>query len=162
MCVAEVGSGPRRRTGRGCPARSGLALLPEVIEIGLGLLEDPAELVRVDLDLLRGHVGRRQGVRAGQPQVERQERVEAHLLVCLLAYVLWKTLTQECRRAGLGDEPRKVLNELKEIQLVDVVLPTKKGIELRRRCVSRPTRHQAILLQRLGLQLPSNLKMAEM
>ena len=93
---------------------------------------------------------------------QKQERVQAHILVCFLSYVLWKTLAQGCRRAGLGDEPRKVLDELKKIQLVDVVLPTKKGIELRRRRVSRPTKHQAILLQRLGLQLPSNLKMAEM
>ena len=93
---------------------------------------------------------------------QRRNRVEAHILVCFLAYVLWKTLAQRCQRAGLGDEPRKVLDELKAIQLVDVVLPTKKGVELRRRCVSRPTQHQAILLQRLGLRLPSNLKMAEM
>jgi transposase len=93
---------------------------------------------------------------------QRPERVEAHILVCFLAYVLWKTLAQECQRAGLGDEPRKVLDELKAIQLVDVVLPTKKGVELRRRCVTRPTQHQVILLQRLGLHLPSNLKIAEM
>src|SRR5882762_8133831 len=29
-------------------------------------------------------------------------RVEAHILVCFLAYVLWKTLAQLCQRAGLG------------------------------------------------------------
>lgn len=92
---------------------------------------------------------------------QKQERVEAHILVCFLAYVLWKTLAQLCRRAGLGDEPRRVLDELKRIQVVDVVLPTRKGITLRRRCVTKPTDHQAILLQHLGLVLPSHLPITE-
>ena len=88
---------------------------------------------------------------------QKQERVEAHVLVCFLAYVLWKTLAQMCRSAGLGDEPRKVLAEIGRIQVVDVVLRTDRGVELRRRCVTRPTEHQAILLQRLGLHLPESL-----
>lgn len=71
--------------------------------------------------------------------------------MCFLAYVLWKTLGQLCRRSGLGGEPRRVLDELKRIQAVDVILPTKKGITLRRRCITRPTDHKAILLQHLGL-----------
>lgn len=91
-----------------------------------------------------------------------EERVQAHILVCFLAYVLWKTLAQRCKVAGLGDEPRKMLDELKEIQMVDVVLPTRKGTEIRKRCMSRPTKHQAILLHHLGLSLPSSIKMTEM
>ena len=86
---------------------------------------------------------------------QKQERVAAHILVCFLAYVIWKTLGQMCRQAGLGDEPRKVLDELGGIKLVDVVLPTRTGVELRRRCVSRPTKAQAILLDRLKLRLPT-------
>lgn len=93
---------------------------------------------------------------------QKEERVQAHLLVCFLAYVLWKTLGQLCRRAGLGHEPRKVFEELKKIELVEVVLPTRAGIDIRKRCVSRPTQHQAILLQRLGLRLPSQLSHVEM
>lgn len=93
---------------------------------------------------------------------QRRERVEAHILVCFLAYVLWKTLAQWCQGAGLGDEPRKVLEELQQIRLVDVVLPTKKGTEIRKRCISRPSDHQAILLERLGLRLPAQLKIEEM
>jgi transposase len=92
---------------------------------------------------------------------QKQGRVEAHILVCFLAYVLWKTLGQLCRRSGLGDEPRRVLDELKCIQVADVILPTKKGITLRRRCVTKPTDHQAILLQHLGLALPSRLPIME-
>lgn len=93
---------------------------------------------------------------------QREDRVRAHILVCFLAYVLWKALAQMCRIAGLGDEPRKVFEELAEITLVDVALPTRKGITIRKRCVSRPTGHQAILLHRLGLRLPSALKMTQM
>jgi len=90
---------------------------------------------------------------------QKQHRVQAHILVCFLAYVLWKTLGRLCHQAGLGDEPRKVFAELQQIALVDVVMPTRSGTAIRKRCVSRPTEHQAILLQRLGLQLPSNLEM---
>ena len=89
---------------------------------------------------------------------QKTERVQAHILVCFLAYVLWKTLGLLCRRAGLGDEPRKVLEELAEIQVVDVILPTRSGVDLRRRCVTQPTKHQAILLQLLGLRLPTHLE----
>jgi hypothetical protein len=87
---------------------------------------------------------------------QKEDRVRAHILVCFLAYVLWKTLSALCQRAGLGDEPRRVLDELAEIRAVDVVLPTAEGIDIRRRCVTRPSDHQAILLHHLGLTLPKN------
>lgn len=93
---------------------------------------------------------------------QKQERVEAHVLVCFLAYVLWKTVAQMCKAAGLGDEPRKVLEEIGRIQVVDVIMPTRCGQEIRRRCVMRPTTHQAILLARMGLRLPERLRMTEM
>ena len=92
----------------------------------------------------------------------KEHRVQAHILVCFLAYVLWKTLGLWCHRAGLGDEPRKIFAELQQISLVDVVLPTRAGVSIRKRCVSRPTEHQAILLQRLGLQLPAHIEFSEM
>jgi transposase len=88
---------------------------------------------------------------------QKEDRVLAHILVCFLGYVLWKTLGQLCRQAGLGDEPRRVLDELAEIRVVDVVLPTRDGVEIRQRCVSRPTENQQILLDRLKLQLPSRM-----
>ena len=92
----------------------------------------------------------------------REDRVGAHILVCFLAYVLWKTLAASCRQAGLGDEPRQVFKELSDITLVDVVLPTRNGVEIRKRCISQPTEHQRILLQRLGMRLPTALQQAEM
>jgi len=93
---------------------------------------------------------------------QNEERVQAHILVCFLAYVLWKTLHQLTQAAGLGDEPRRIFEELCKISLIDVVLPTRqKKVEIRRRCVTRPTEHQAILLDRLGLHLPRQLKVAK-
>lgn len=86
---------------------------------------------------------------------QKPERVQAHILVCFLAYVLWKTLEAQCRQAGLGDEPRKVFRELAEIALVDVTLPTRNGVTLRKRCIGQPNQHQLVLLQRLGLKLPA-------
>jgi hypothetical protein len=60
--------------------------------------------------------------------------------------------------SGLGDEPRRVLDELSKINLVDVVLPTSSGVEIRKRCITRPTEHQDILLQHLRLKLPRQFK----
>jgi transposase len=93
---------------------------------------------------------------------QKEGRVQAHILVCFLAYVLWKTLAASCREAGLGDEPRQIFEALSELAMVDVVLPAKSGPAIRKRCLSQPTEHQQILLQRLGLRLPSSLKTAGM
>jgi transposase len=89
---------------------------------------------------------------------QRADRVQAHILVCFLAYVLWKTLEPWQRRAGLGASPRTIFDELKRIQSTDVVLPTEDGRELRLRCVVRPDGAQAALLDRLGLDLPQRLR----
>ena len=91
---------------------------------------------------------------------QRADRVQAHILVCFLAYVLWKTLAQWQQRAGLGSSPRTLLDELRTIQSTDVVLPVAGDVaqELRIRCVVRPTKPQAALLDRLGLRLPERLR----
>ncbi len=93
---------------------------------------------------------------------QKEERVQAHILVCFLAYVLWKMLGQMCQRAGLGSESRKVLDEISQIKAVDVVMPTKQGAVIRNRCIAQPTKAQAILLQRLQLHLPQRLKTHEL
>ena len=89
---------------------------------------------------------------------QKTERVEAHILVCFLAYVVWKTLAGMCSQAGLGDEPRKVIEEICGIKSVDVVVPTRTGKEIKINCVSRPTPHQQILLSHLKLSLPRSAK----
>jgi hypothetical protein len=62
---------------------------------------------------------------------------------------------EDRKLAKLGHEPRRVFEELGKIQLVDVVLPTRQGPEIRRRCITQPTNHQAILLTHLRLNLPA-------
>jgi transposase len=91
---------------------------------------------------------------------QKAERVQAHIFVCFLAYVLWKTLEQWQQRAGLGNSPRTILEELGRIQSTDVILPLADTPprELRLRCVVRPDKAQADLLDRLGLSLPDRLR----
>jgi transposase len=93
---------------------------------------------------------------------QKEKRVQAHILVCFLAFLLWKCLAQMCKQAGLGNEPRKIVDEFKRIKLTDVILPTKKGIELKLHCVSNPDKYQKILLQHLKLQMPLRLTNTKM
>lgn len=89
---------------------------------------------------------------------QKEDRVKAHILVCFLAYVLWKMLGQMCKRAGLGDEPRKVFDEIAQIKAVDIAMPTRQATIFHKRCIAQPDKAQAILLQMLGLHLPQSMK----
>ena len=92
---------------------------------------------------------------------QREDRVQAHILVCFLAFVLWKTLEMWQQRAGLGNSPRTILEELARIQSHDVVLPTTTYGQLRLRCVTQPDPAQSMLLDRLGLVLPKRMRLPE-
>jgi transposase len=91
----------------------------------------------------------------------RADRTQAHIFVCFLAHALWKTLEQWQARAGLGNSPRTLIDELARIQAADVILPTAEqpSRELRVRCVTRPDAAQQHLLDRLGLRLPERLRL---
>jgi transposase len=96
----------------------------------------------------------------------KEKRVLAHILICFLAYVLWKTLAQWMKSAGLGDAPRTLLMELAKIKSGDVLLPTasqdgEPGRTVRVRCVTTPDKAQKVLLNRLGLRLPQHLRYFE-
>jgi transposase len=93
---------------------------------------------------------------------QKQERVQAHIFVCFLAYVLWKTLELWQAQAGLGNSPRTTLGELRQLASADIVLPTAEpnSREIRLRCVVRPDKAQATLISRLGLRLPERLRPA--
>ena len=92
---------------------------------------------------------------------QREDRVQAHILVCFLAFVLWKSLEMWQQRAGLGNSPRTILEDLARIQSNDVVLPTTTHGHFRLRCVSQPNPAQATLLDRLGIVLPKRMRLAE-
>ena len=113
--------------------------------IGLTQIEDSFRIAKHDLGL--------------RPIFHhKEERTQAHILVCFLSLVLWRTLQQWMAASGLGSAPRKLLEELAEVRCLDVVLPTAPGPELRLRTVSRPEPHLAILLHRLDLPLPNRPK----
>jgi transposase len=90
-----------------------------------------------------------------------EDRVAAHILVCFLAFVLRKSLEMWQSRAGLGNSPRTVLEELARIQSHDVVMLTPTHGYIRLRCVTRPDPAQAALLDRLGIVLPKRMRLAE-
>jgi len=121
----------------------------------------PAELWQVYMQLVEAEAAFRihkSDLKIRPVWHQKAERVEAHILVCFLAYVLWKTLSGWQKKAGLGSSPRTVLEEFKRIDSVDVILPVRGGPEIRLRCVVRPDEAQAALLSRLGLTLPKRLR----
>ena len=92
---------------------------------------------------------------------QRADRVEAHILICFLAFVLWKSLEMWQQRAGLGNSPRTILEELARIQSHDVVLPTATHGQIQLRCVTQPDAAQAALLDRMGIILPKRMRPTE-
>jgi transposase len=103
-------------------------------------------------------------------------RVESHVMVCVLAYALWKTLDHLAKQAGLttlihkpdldrGEataqprpmSPETILRELANIQIGDIVLETTDGRQLALRRVARPRPEQARILAALKLNLPERL-----
>jgi transposase len=98
---------------------------------------------------------------------QKTARVEAHILVCFLSLVLWRTLEMWMRGKGLGDCARQLLKEVSTVRSMDVVLPVRDPEsaatrELRLRVVARPDPPVAELLHRLGLDLPHAPKIVQM
>jgi transposase len=94
---------------------------------------------------------------------QKEDRVQAHILVCFLAYALWKTLAGWMHKGGLGDAPRTVLEEFAKLKSGDVTLTARQpGAAGERRitlrCVTEPDEAQTVLLKRLGLTLPRRLR----
>jgi len=103
-------------------------------------------------------------------------RVEAHVMICVLAYALWKTLDQLAKQAKLQTRihkpdprygraappprpmtPEVILRELGKIKLGDIHLETTDGQALVLSRVARPDAEQARILAALNLQLPERL-----
>jgi transposase len=90
----------------------------------------------------------------------KQDRTQAHILVCFLALTMWRTLQQWMKASGLGTAPRKLLEELRELRSLDVLLPTRDKT-LRLRMVATPSRELKVLLQRMKILIPNRPKMIE-
>ncbi len=94
---------------------------------------------------------------------QKEDRVKAHILVCFLAYAMWKTLAGWMRNAGLGDAPRTLLEEMAKLKSGDVTLAARsprdgQQRQITLRCVTEPDAGQSVLLNRLGLSLPRRLR----
>lgn len=93
---------------------------------------------------------------------QKTERVEAHILVCFLALVLWRSLEQWMSAKGLGTCARRLVHEMKEVRSLDVVLNVRDRQEVRLRVVGEPDKPLQQLLQQLDLLLPNRPKRVEM
>ena len=104
-------------------------------------------------------------------------RVQAHVLVCVLAYALWKTLDHLAKQAALMTPihkpaerrygravpkprpmtPEVILRELGRLKIGDIILETTDGRQLLLRRVARPDAEQKRILAALKLELPERL-----
>jgi hypothetical protein len=93
---------------------------------------------------------------------QKEDRVQAHLLVCFLALALWRTLEQWMQTKGLGTCARQLVKQLAGSKSADVVVPIKRAgvlTELRLRVVTTPEPATAQLLAHLGLRLPKGTRL---
>ena len=58
---------------------------------------------------------------------QKEDQVQAHLLVCLLALALWRTLEQWMRAKGLCTCARQFVKQMAGVKSVDVLLPVLRG-----------------------------------
>jgi len=90
----------------------------------------------------------------------KQDRTQAHIMVCFLALAMWRTLQQWMKASGLGTAPRKFIEEMREVKSLDVLLPAiDKTIRLR--VVSTPSKELNVLLQRMKILMPNKAKIIE-
>jgi transposase len=90
----------------------------------------------------------------------KQDRTQAHIMVCFLALAMWRTLQQWMKASGLGTAPRKFIEEMREIKSLDVLLPAKDKT-IRLRVVSTPSKELKVLLQRMNILMPNRAKIVE-
>jgi hypothetical protein len=103
-------------------------------------------------------------------------RTQAHVMICVLAYALWKTLDHLAKRAGLETRlhkpdphrskaspkprpmtPEAILRELGQIAIGDIELETTDCQKLALRRVARPRGEQKRILEALRLEIPERL-----
>lgn len=88
---------------------------------------------------------------------QKQDRVQAHILVAFLGYALWVTLKHLLKAARMDLSPAHVLQQMAQIQSVDIVLETTDGREIRLRRVTRLNEQQKSIAQALNLSIPERL-----
>ena len=84
----------------------------------------------------------------------KDDRIQAHIFVCFLAYCLHTTLRNLARGAAAGLTADAILKKLATIQMIDVHLPTADDRTIILSRHTQPEKDVAMLLARLGLTLP--------
>jgi hypothetical protein len=83
-----------------------------------------------------------------------EARIEAHILVCFLAYCLSVTLRKRLQAHAPGLTSRAVLESLSGILMLDVHVPLADGRELMMPRYTQPEPDQQLVLEKLGWPLP--------
>ena len=83
-----------------------------------------------------------------------EPRIEAHILVCFLAYCLSVTLRKRLQAHAPGLTPRAVLETLSGILMLDVHIPLADGRELMMPRYTQPEAEHRLVLEKLGWELP--------
>ena len=91
---------------------------------------------------------------------QKKDRTQAHILICFLSLVLWRTLQQWMKASGLGTAPRKLLQEMRELKSLDVLLPARDKT-IRLRVVATAPQPLKALLQRMKILLPNRPRVIE-
>jgi transposase len=91
----------------------------------------------------------------------KEDRVQAHILICFIALVMWRTLENWLQSKGLGSCARQVLHELDNLRSMDVVAPLRGGRQARLRLVGKPERLCSELLKKMDLKLPVRPKIVQ-
>lgn len=89
---------------------------------------------------------------------QREDRVQAHIMVCFLALAMWRCLEMWLGAKGLGDCARQVLEQMATIHSIDVVLPVKGDTTVRLRLVAKPEKLTADILAHMDLKIPTRPK----
>jgi hypothetical protein len=161
MCATRIGSEPKN-------GNSGAACRPNALalqQFGLPTLRGSPFLAHEPSELLLCPVWH-----------HYSGRTQAHVMICVLAYALWKTLDHLAKRASLETEIRKpeprraqavpkprpmtpevILRELGQIAIGDILLATTDGQKLAVRRLARPMAEQKRILGALGLEIPERL-----
>jgi transposase len=83
-----------------------------------------------------------------------EERAEAHVLFCWIAYAMYWALERTHRQRGGSLSGRRVLEVLRGIQMGTICLRKADGMKLELERVSTPRSEEALVLQSLHVALP--------
>lgn len=86
---------------------------------------------------------------------QKEKRIEAHIFVSFLSYCLFVTLRNRLKPSASGLTSRSVFEIFRQIQMVDVHLPTTDGRTILLQRYTEPSPEVQLLPDRLDMRLPN-------